>query len=317
MDNKELIQKADLALSDIASAGKLNPDQTDRFIRKLIDSPTVLQNIRTVAMRAPQMKINKIGFGSRILRNAAVDAPVGSALAQGNRSKPSFGSVALDAKEVIAEVRLPYDVLEDNIEGGNVNVPLQSSPGGLHNTIVDMIAERVAVDLEELCLLGDTALLGSDDYLGLVDGFLKKMTSNVVDAQSATLSKDVIKTALKTMPAKFLRDRAALKHFFSVNNETELRDTYSNRVGVFADQNLQQAVPLWMHGSEVKGAALMPSSKGIFTNPMNLIFGIWRNVMMEYTKDITTRTFIIVVTARVDFQIEEETAAVKYINING
>lgn len=311
MDNKELISKADMVLSDIASAGKLNPDQTDRFIRQLIDAPTVLQNIRTVAMKSPQMKINKIGFGSRILRPALEN----TALSSSDRAKPTTTQIALDAKEVIAEVRLPYDVLEDNIEGGNVNVALQSSAGGLHNTIVDMIGERVATDLEELCLLGDTA--SGDSYLALVDGFLKRMTSNVVDVASATLTKDVLKSAVKTMPAKYLRDRASLKHFFSVNNETELRDQYSNRIGALGDQSLQQVMPLYMHGSEVKGAALMPSSKGFYTNPNNLIFGIWRNVMMEYTKDISARQFIIVVTARVDFQIEQEDACVKYINITG
>ena len=37
MENAELIRKADMALSDLATAGKLNPEQTDRFIRTLID----------------------------------------------------------------------------------------------------------------------------------------------------------------------------------------------------------------------------------------------------------------------------------------
>ena len=41
MTNQEVIQKADIALSDLATAGKLNPEQTDRFIRTLIDQPDV------------------------------------------------------------------------------------------------------------------------------------------------------------------------------------------------------------------------------------------------------------------------------------
>jgi len=135
--NQDLIQKADLALADLATAGKLNPEQTDRFIRTLIDQPTLLNQVRTVAMGAPQMKINKIGFGSRILQ-PAVSA---TALSSGSRAKPDLGQVQLDTKEVIAEINIPYDVIEDNIEKGNVNVPLQTGAGGLHQTIVDLIAE--------------------------------------------------------------------------------------------------------------------------------------------------------------------------------
>ena len=79
MTNQEVIQKADLALSDLETAGKLNPEQTDRFIRTLIDQPTLLNAVRTVAMGAPQMKINKIGFGTRILRPAVSATPLSAA----------------------------------------------------------------------------------------------------------------------------------------------------------------------------------------------------------------------------------------------
>ena len=169
MTNEELIQKADIAIGDLATAGKLNPEQTDRFIRTLIDQPTLLASVRTVAMGAPQMKINKIGFGTRILHPAASATP----LADNLRAKPDLGQVQLDTTEVIAEVHIPYDVIEDNIEKGNVNVPMQTGAGGLHQTIVDLMAERAALDLEELAIQGDTTNVG-DPYLALQDGYLKQ-----------------------------------------------------------------------------------------------------------------------------------------------
>ena len=89
MTNSEVIQKADLALSDLETAGKLNPEQTDRFIRTLIDQPTLLNAVRTVAMGAPQMKINKIGFGTRILHPAVSAIPLPPEL----RAKPDLGQV--------------------------------------------------------------------------------------------------------------------------------------------------------------------------------------------------------------------------------
>lgn len=311
MTNQEVIQKADLALSDLAIAGKLNPEQTDRFIRTLIDQPTLLNAIRTVAMGAPEMKINKIGFGSRILR-PAVSA---TALSPADRVKPDLGQVQLSTKEVIAEVNIPYDVIEDNIEKGNVNVPLQTGAGGLHQTIVDLMAERSALDLEELAIKGDTANV-ADAYLALQDGYLKLATANVTNVGGA-FEKTAVKSALKTMPTRYLRNRAAMQHFVSIDNETEIRDQYGARQTALGDQQVQGMLPVYIYGSRVTPVALMNGDSGLFTDPMNLIFGIQRNIMIEYTKDIRARVFIIVLTCRVDFAIEEVNAVVKYTGITG
>lgn len=312
MRNQEIIRKADMALSDLSSnGGLLNPEQTDQFLRTLIESPTILQNCRTVAMAAPQMKVNKLGFGSRILR-PAVSA---TALSSSDRVKPDLGQIQLNTKEVIAEIHLPYDVIEDNVERGNINVPLQGNPGGLHQTIVDLIAERAALDLEELGLKGDTT--SGDSYLALNDGWLKMANVNVVDAASATYNKDIAKAVLKATPPKYLRNRAAMMHFVSVNNETELRDTYANRIGGLGDANVQGNIPLYVFGSKVQGVPLMPGANSLFTDPLNLLFGIQRNITIEYTKDITARVFIIVLTARIAFQIELADAITKVINITG
>lgn len=310
MRNQELIRKADIALSDLTSnGGYLNPEQNNRFIRTLIEQPTILNVCRTVAMNAPTMKINKIGFGSRILR-PAVSA---TALSSSDRVKPDLSHVDLLTKEVIAQVNIPYDVLEDNIEGGNVAVPLQSGAGGLHQTIIDLIAQRAATDLEELAISGDTA--SGDAYLALQDGFLKLATANIVDNASAGFSKDTVKAALKAMPPKYIRNRASMVHFVSTNNETDLRDQYGSRMTALGDSNVQGNLPLYVFGSQIQAVALMPEASGLFCNPQNLIFGIQRNVMLEYDKDITARVFIIVLTARIDFQIEEVNAMAKYTNI--
>ena len=310
MNNQELIQKADLALGDLATAGKLNDEQTDRFIRKLMDTPTMLQNCRTVTMNSPQRKINKIGFGSRMLRAGTQ----GTALTEGQRYKADLSQIVMDTDEVIAEINLPYDVLEDNIERAGTDAALQGGPGGLHQTLVDMMAERAAVDLEELGLLGDTA--SGDPYLALTNGWLKRANVNIVNAAAATISKDILKAGVKAMPDKYLRNRAQMLQYMSVDNETELRDLYSNRNTALGDNMLQGVSDIFMHGSKVRGASRMPSTAGLYTDPLNLLFGIWRNIQIEYDKDIRARTFVIVLTARVGFQIEEPDAVVQYQNIS-
>lgn len=309
--NQSLINKADLALADLASnGGLLLPEQTDRFIQILIDSPTVINRARVVTMTGPQKKINKIGFGSRILRRATS----ATALDASGRAKPDLGQIVLNTKEVIAEIHLPYDVLEDNIEGGNINAGMGSSAGGLQDTLVTLLGGRAALDLEELFLLGDTANVG-DDYLSLCDGVLKRATSHVVNAAGATISKEVFKAAIKAMPDKYLRNRAELEFFCSVDNETEYRDTIANRVTGLGDAALVSAGGLAVFGSNIIPAALMPNSKGFYTNPNNLIMGVQRKINIEYDKDIRARKFIVVLTARIDFQIEELDAIVAINNI--
>ena len=313
MDNQSLLQKADIALSDLTSGGgMLSDEMSDRFMRTIIDSPTLLNASRVVAMNAPVRKINKIGFGSRILR-PAVSA---TALSSSDRAKPDLSQITLQTSEVIAEVRIPYDVMEDNIERAavaNNSAPNSRDIGGLHETLVTLIAERAALDLEELAIQGDSA--SADNYLALQDGFLKLATSHIVNAGGATISKNVLKQGVKAMPDKYLRNRAQLVHFVSIDNDTEYRDTYANRNTALGDNMLTGMGPVYAWGSRVEGVPLMPNTAGLFTNPLNLIMGVQRQISMEFDKDITARVYIIVLTARVAFAIEEPDAVVKYTNI--
>ena len=77
----------------------------------------------------------------------------------------------------------------------------------------------------------------------------------------------------------------------------------------------QGTSPTFAYGSPVVPVALMPENAGLYTDPLNLIFGIQRQVSMEFDKDITARVYMIVLTARIAFQIEEATALVAYENI--
>jgi hypothetical protein len=314
MNNQELMQKADWAVGDLdTNGGKLNDEQANQFIRKLLVQPTILNQSRTVTMSSPQRQINKINFASRILKPAVSNTP----LSVGDRSAPTTEQVLLTTKEVIAEVRLPYDVIEDNIERGNIGAHTDTNgtpaSGGIRDTIMTLIAERAALDLEELALLGDTG--SGDTFLALNDGWLVQATTNVVDLAGAAISKDTFKQGLQAMPDQYLRNRAAMRHFVSVDNEIAYRDSLANRETALGDAQIQGTSPVFGFGVPVEAAALMPAVNGISTNPLNMIFGIQRDVWIETDKDISSRVYIIVLTMRMDFKYEEEEAVVKYINI--
>ncbi len=300
MSQREFVQKLDLAVSQlVANGGYLNNEQSNRFIRMVQEQPTLLAQCRTVRMTSPKRDIDKIGFGSRILRPSPGSAV---ALLAEDRAAPVTGKITMTTKEVLAEVHIPYDVLEDNIERGN-----------LETTIMQMIVERTAVDLEELLIQGDTG--SSDAYLAIQDGVLKKISTNIVNQASADITKTMFKNGLLEMPNKYLRNRAAMRHFISPDQETAYRDTLSDRQTGLGDNLIQNNPPMFAYGVPVEPLALMPVASGFFSFPKNFIWGIQRQIMIETDKDIRARSIIIVLSMRVAFEIEEEEACVRYKNI--
>lgn len=325
--SKTILRKADLAVAEINGQGSLTIEQSNRFIRKLIEAPTLLRVCRTIAMSAPSRRINKIGFGERIMRAANQGTYTGGvaqddrALAAADRSKPQFEKIELTTKEIMAEIRLPYELLEDNIEGGNINfggatqVSGGAPNGGILNTILDLIAERAAIDMEELCLLGDTG--SGDAYLALVDGWLKRaQAANSLDYGSQSITRKLFKIGVQMLEPKYKRNMSSMRHFLSHNQVTEYSDTLAGRETALGDSKHRQGdAPVYGVGIQCVPVALMPETQGILCDPKNLLFGIQRNLSLEIDKDIRAREFVVVLTARVDVQIEETEAVIHYNNI--
>lgn len=307
--SERLSQRADLALADLTSnGGLLNPEQNDVFIRQLMDQPTILRAVRTVPMNAPEMKINKINFGQRILNPATQtggmeDTGVNDRWPlKAQRAKIQTEQVQLNTKEVIAEVRIPYEVLEDNIE-----------QGALADTILAMIAERAAVDLEELLISGDTT--SGDSFLALQDGILKLSTLNIVDATGQTAHINTFNNLKKALPTRFRRNLNQMAYFASMDFESDYRVQLANRLTPGGDAWTTGSGPIPVMGVGLQGVALMPLGTILFANPQNFIFGVQRNIRIEQDRDIRSREVIIVLTARIAIAVEEKRAVSKAINV--
>ncbi|MGH0635198.1 MULTISPECIES: phage major capsid protein [Bacillus cereus group] len=305
LNNKTIIEKADVTLATLASGGLMNPEQADTFLRMVQSAPTILKDSRFVQMASDTRKIEKIGFGSRILRPGVEGTP----LKDSDRSAPTTSTVTLNAKEVIAEVHITYDTLENNIEGNN-----------LQNTIMQMIAERAALDIEELIINGDKS--SADTYLTLLDGLRKQATSHVIDHAAGAFSKDVFKKAYKAVPAKYLRNPKDWKFYTSHGLEVEWKDQVAARQTNLGDFSLQGGLSS-AYGVPVDGIAMLQPytnetntvSDILLTHPKNIVVGMSRNIRIEVDKDIRARKFIIVLTAKVDAKFEEEDAVAKVIKV--
>lgn len=297
----EIIEKA-FETGDLATGGLLNPEQAAAFVRKVIDSSVVLQEARREPMVSPKKWIEKIGFGARIMIAAT------ESTAPGSTSEPTTEKVELSVVEALAAVDLSYSALEDNIERQ-----------GLQNTLLELIAERVALDLEELALYGDTNIGAGDPYLDLLDGFFKQATSHVVDWGSVTVDKGLFTKMIKKLPGKYLRRRSEWRFYVSNDVDIDYRNLLAERATGAGDRFLLEDAPVFAGGVPIIPVPSIKTASGkssaLLVHPQNLIAGFHRDVMTEVERKPRTRTIETTTTVRVDFKFEEEDAAVEATNI--
>lgn len=305
MDNREIIEKATMVLSDLATgSGRMSPDQADTFIRKIQAAPTLLKDVRMEPMNSDSQRFPIIGFGQRVLRPAVE----GVALEDSQKAKPTADSIILNAKEVIAEINLTYDVIENNIEKGR-----------FRDSIMDMLAERAALDIEELVLNGDKS--SDDAYLALIDGLRKQAASqHVIDFKAAELTKDAFKQGYAAVPPQYLRNPREWAFYTSHLAQLEWIDYLTSRGTGLGDTALTNGGNINAYGVPIKPVAMMqPYDAGVdmenatvsdilLTHPKNILVGMSRNMTIEVEKDIRARKFIIVLTAKLDAVFEEKDA---------
>lgn len=317
MRMKEVLAKADMALSDLTTGGLMNPEQSDSFIRILSQDTNLLNDTRMITMNRPQMTVNKLDLASRALRVAnqgTVSSPIAGeegtrALARAQRTKVTTSKVDLSTYEVIAEVNLPYEVLEDNIEGGAIdNTRFQQ-------TVLDKLAERIRIDIEDVMINGDTG--SGDAFLAERDGVLKLTTSNVVNNSGAALDAVTFNEMVQTLPDKFKRVINRYKYYVSHNKSLQYMMQVAQRQTGLGDSVLVggQGVNFAPFGIPMMGVASMPSNQALLIDPSNILFGVQRNMRLEFDKDTRERVLIMVFTMRFDFKLEQEDMVVKATNI--
>ena len=318
VSNAVLSKRADIGIGDLeANGGKLDPEQEKRFLDLIKKEPTILSQARWINMSAPQRKINRMGFDQRVMKAAPQgtspyaqdDGSNNRWLAAADRSKVVTSQITLTTKEVMAEIHIPYEVLEDNIEGA-----------GFEDHIMSEMARQVARDLEDLLINGDTA--SGDPYMATFDGLLKQATSNIYDAagdfasgETVSLIPDTVEGNLLTMPEQYLRNMNDLRYYTGTPSTIRYRGNVAKRATGYGDSSLTTENNLMAYGLQIDAARYMPAANSIFTFPNNIIFGVQRDISIETDKDIRAREIIIVLTMRIDSLYDLEEAVVKTTNL--
>ena len=308
--NKTLIQKADMVLADLAGGGALNAEQSTAFTKMILAQPTMLRRMRKVSMARPQKEINKIGLSQPLLQIP----PASGGLPAAQRVKPDFGVVQLNSKKVIAEMRIPYDVIEDTIEQGSIDIETGEAKD-IRETIMELIAEKTAIELENIAINGDTAG-ATGTPLDLIDGFLKKATTNVYDQGGAPIDVAAFFGIKKLMPVEYRRVLKQMNNWVEPNVLIDYQQSLLSRQTIVGDASILNEDPaVFGAGIRVRDSAFMPAANGLLVPDSNMIFGIQRDFTLEHERMISEQMFKIVVSMRIDFQLEEENATVKVINI--
>ena len=256
ISNEELVAKAVITTDALATNGKLNTAQSNKFIDYVVDETVLKDNARVVRFTNETLDIDKIGIGSRVAM------PKVEAADPGLRRGVTTTKVSLTPKEIVVPFEIGDLFKEINIEGASVE-----------DHIIQMMAKQLANDLEELYMNGDTlgrAVLeatikggGSstqyikDSYLALHNGWVRLADGgNVYDAEGTNISLGVFGGMLRSMPTKFRRNKKDLRFFMSPDLAQIYVERLAARATALGDQATQGLihtpfgvpiveVPLW------------------------------------------------------------------------
>lgn len=299
--NREIAKTA-MTTSTIASAGKLNDQQFQEFIRLVQEQPSLLADVRIQAMLSHTAKLESFEFGGRI----TFKPTEGTAATAEQRGSLTPSKVELSAKEIQCEISLTQSLLEDNLMGVN-----------LENYARDRMVERFTLDLQDLVVLGDEE--SEDDFLATYDGLLVQAETNTIDYTSdpQPVTDEVFYASYIALPARYRRDKANLRIYCHDDAVAAFNKYLSGRETSVGDIRMVDGVEkTFWSGIELYPVSSMPSSKYLLTNRKNIVVGIYRNIY-PYTDQLpSARSVLMGLTMRTDVKYAEEEAVVKVEGIN-
>jgi hypothetical protein len=306
---KAVVQKAELVVSDLTQgSGALPVEQFREFVVIASKGSVLFKLVRLQEMQNPSYELPKIQAQGQTLHGASS----GVALTEAQRAKPNIlPKVVLNSKLLRGAVPVPDEVLEDNVEREALN-----------NKIRDLTAQSVTGDWENLLILGDTN--SPNDLLNVTDGIFKRISTNQVQAGGQFLNKSVLRDTTLLLPDEFREDEANMSFFTSHKAGVWYRDSVSNRTGDLGDDALTvgdsnpQRRYAFYNGCPVRPIPRFPSNLGVaanesplvYANPKKIIFGIQRDLRIEYQRDPASGSNIFHVSCRVDVAIEHESMCV-------
>ena len=259
LNEKETLSKAAITSGSFTAGIGISEEEADRFIDFIIDESGLKDQVRLERMDANTKNIDKLDLGGKVLK------PAVAAVDPGETVSITTSQVKLEAKEIIAIVRISDDTLEDNIEGD-----------AFADHLLGMIARASANELEDALLYGRALTPGSPtEITQLWQGWISEAldNGNVVDAAGAGFSdrfidREKMSALVKSLPTKFRRNKRELRASMADDIDQDWADeVLAGRATALGDNALTGDSP-----NRYRGIAFRPS--GLFrTNRPVLVSG--------------------------------------------
>lgn len=279
---------------DFSAGGLLNRQQFQEFFREVQAQAQILNQVRFEDVDAPKGQIDKIGVGERLLRSA-------TEATSGSLNSPDTGKVDYDTEKVELPWEVSVETVEDTIEGE-----------GTADTLVELFANQMSVDLEDLGANGDSA--DADAFVGIADGWVtfaeNDTDTNTYDHQNAEIDKGLFKDLKMALDPRFRRDASNLRWLMSEDQKEEYKDYLTDRSTSAGDAMLmtgQEPTPL---GIPIETPVNWPDNSIMLTPMRNLVWVVQRDVNLRFTDEgeaVVRRDLfgIYNMLARIDYVIED------------
>lgn len=283
----------------------LQPGYYNQFVQEAQRQQTLLYDARLVTMKSEVQNIDRTGFDSSIMKPAGELTVVTS-------SDPSFHQEQLIAQKFKASIPITDDTLDVNIE-----------QQGLTNTLLQMTSGRWGVDWEILATLSNKDYTTTTDpLLKSSNGWIKKCNTKLYGSGTGkdfdpAASKNPISLMMKKMMKSYnsnsiQRGRQNLRFYL----DSDLFDDYIDEVGerptATGDDATGNDVARPYKGIVVKEAPVLNDAKAIpeigqtcmLMNPRNMVYGVFKNMTMEPSRDADQGITKYIFTAKMDHGFE-------------
>lgn len=306
-------KRADWVLSGgaLPGGGGLLPIEKARdFMMTAVNTAKLLPKVRVVQMPTPTFDLPKLNLGEDIIRADPGDA---TAMASGSRVSPTATDLRLTAKHHQIQIKAGLRALQHNIKGD-----------GFVTVLMDAITTSTAPSLENIALESDTTLGTSTPRLAArsqQDGWLKRITTNVVNFSNADLTEARLNSIRRTIPLKYIQ-MGGYEYYVQQYAGDRWREQVAQGVTSVAERAMIDAALPPHAGSPVIQLGTMPVATGtpdvssiLFCNPKNLVLGWWQDVTVNTEVVYRENALYITIDFDVAFQVEWEEAACVATNV--
>jgi HK97 family phage major capsid protein len=311
----DLIRKAnDFIVNDLSTyGGLLQPETYQKFFQRAIPSSEILTRADVETMKKPRKLLPAMKFAARFLHAGQE----GVALSAAQADKPTLTQPELNAHLLRGYVPITDEALEDNIETKS-----------LVNTMLEILPEVVARDMDELILAGDTSAsvpgdLDTQQYYQTTNGLIKQASIATANGGGLVINIDQLEAAIAALAVEYKTDAryAKMKWFVPVQARHTYQNQYAHRMTPGGDALYVPSTGAFLpgyKGAEIVGVPMMPVSNGLGTallcDPMNIKVGIWRQVSLKVWRDELAGMNYVICTLRFDVTYQDAYAVAKLTN---